>query len=143
MVYGWEYRRAWHPVTYMVQHWYAVLSVTCHFRDGSFSMVTRTENVAVLQVRRSEKVHYTYEYNQQWYYLTRTESEQCHVHLKEKAVPKDGSTVDIIFDENKYKELEVGAANCTELKCVLYCDQPSISCFQQIAPLVADHTFSN
>ena len=108
-------------------------------------MVTRTENFAVLQVRRSEKVHYKYEYNQQCYFLTRTESEQCHVHLKEEAVPKDGSTVDIIFDdhESKYKELEVGAANCTELKCVLYCDQPSISCFQQITPPVADHTFSN
>ena len=98
-----------------------VLSVTCRFREnGSFSMVTRSENFAVLQVRRSEKVHYKYKHEQQWYFLTRTESEQCHVHLKEEAVPKDGSTVNIIFDESKYKELEVGAANCTELKCVLY-----------------------
>ena len=113
-----------------------VLSVTCRFREnGPFSMVTRSENFAVLQVRRSEKIHYKCKHEQQWYFLTRTESEQCHVHLKEEAVPKDGSTVDIIFDESKYKELEVGAANCTELKCVLYCDQPSISCFHQIVPL--------
>ena len=102
-----------------------VSSVTCHFREnGSFSMVTRTENFAVLQVRRSEKVHYKYKHDQQWYFLTHTESEQCHVHLKEEAAPKDGSTVNIIFDEEKYKELEVGVANYTG--CVLYCDQPHV-----------------
>ena len=86
-----------------------MLSVTCHFREnGSFSMVTRTDNFAVLQVRRSEKVHYKYKHNQQWYFLTRTVDEQCHVHLMEEVVPKNGAIVDIIFDEKEYKELEVG-----------------------------------